>query len=63
LFTLQKAGSTGSTDRLGEFVEQRDIYDVQFVFKNGTVRFQFVDLAISSFDPQALDKMYILQPD
>lgn len=55
---LKKVGSSGHTDRLGEYTELRDIHEVRFTFRNATLQFQFGNLEISTFDPLDLDKRY-----
>ncbi|HEX8514281.1 MAG TPA: hypothetical protein VF688_14380 [Allosphingosinicella sp.] len=60
VLNLKKVGSTGLTDRLGEYTELRDIHEVHFSFRNASMQFQFVTLEISTFDPLDLDSRYCL---
>lgn len=55
---LKKVGSTGDTERSGQYSELRDIHEVHFAFTSGTLQFQFVNLEISTFEPLDLDKRY-----
>lgn len=48
---IGRVGATGETDRLGEYRELRDIYEVQFVFPEAELNFKFVNLNLSTFDP------------
>lgn len=57
---LRKVGSTGDTDRSGQYNELRDIHEVRFTSRNLTLQFQFVDLEISTFEPSDLDGRYAL---
>jgi hypothetical protein len=60
LLDLKKVGSTGQTDRMGEYGEMRDIHEVRFTFRHAAMQFQFIDLEISTFEPLDLDKRYSL---
>lgn len=57
---LKKVGSTGLTNRLGEYTKPRDIHEVRFTFRNATVQFQFISLEISTFEPLELDNRHAL---
>jgi hypothetical protein len=57
---LKKVGSTGDTDRSGQYNELRDIHEVRFTFRNAELQFQFVELEISTFEPLDLDSRYAL---
>lgn len=48
---IEKVGSTGETDRLGEYREMRDIHEVRFTSIEATLLFQFVTVTLSIFDP------------
>jgi len=51
---IRKTGSTSTTDRLDCYGTNRDIYEIQFTFDYGMIRFEFVELEISVFDPENL---------
>lgn len=62
ILDLKKVGSTGQTDRMGEFRELRDLQQIKFTFGNAMLQFQFVELEISTFEPLSLDIRYALDP-
>lgn len=57
---LKKVGSTGDSDRSGQYNRSRDVHEVSLAFTNGTLKFQFADLQISTFDPLDLDNRHCL---
>ena len=48
---IRKVGSTGQTDRLGEYGEMRDIHVVRFTSVQAALQFQFVAVTLSVFEP------------
>jgi hypothetical protein len=56
ILDIKKAGQTGHTDRLGEYKELHDIYEIKLTFRDAMLQFQFVNLEIREFDPLDLDK-------
>ena len=53
---IEKNGATGMTDRYGEYREARDRYEVRFTLTGGSLKFWFVDLDVSLFDPLDFDR-------
>lgn len=48
---IERVGSTGETDRFGEYGDLQDVFEVCFIFREGTLKFQFVNIDVSFFDP------------
>lgn len=48
---IKKVGSTGETDRLGEYLEMRDIHEIRFTSVEAKLQFQFVTVTLSIFEP------------